>query len=92
MSSQDLHLIEMLNPYQAEIQNYIDDYQCVSEIRTRDYDPTRGAIKKKCHKLWKKYIIFLIPPPPLGNLDYFEFGKKIIFYDPPPLDQNWEKI
>ena len=43
MSSQDLHLIEMLNPYQAEIQNYIDDYQCVSEIRTRDYDPTRGA-------------------------------------------------
>ena len=53
MSSQDLHLIEMLNPYQAEIQNYIDDYQCVSEIRTRDYDPTRGAIKKKCHKLWK---------------------------------------
>ena len=47
MSSQDLHLIEMLNPYQAEIQNYIDDYQCVSEIRTRDYDPTRGAIKKQ---------------------------------------------
>ena len=53
MSSQDLHLIEMLNPYQAEIQNYIDDYQCVSEIRTREYDPTRGAIKKKFHKLWK---------------------------------------
>ena len=44
MSSRDQDLIEMLNPYQAEIQNYIEDYQCLSEIRTRDYDPTRGAI------------------------------------------------
>ena len=26
----------------------------------------RGAFTKKCHKLWKKSIIFLTTPPPLG--------------------------
>ena len=36
---------------------------------------------------------FLDPPPrPQDDLDYFEFGKKLIFNDPTPLDQNWEKF
>ena len=36
----------------------------------------RGAFQtKKCHKLWKKSIIFLTPPQ--DYLDYFEFGKTL---------------
>ena len=33
-----------------------------------------------------------LDPPPQDNLDFFEFGKKLIFDDPPPLDRNWEKF
>ena len=29
--------------------------------------------------------------PPQDNVDYFEFGKNLIF-DDPPLDRNWEKF
>ena len=33
-----------------------------------------------------------LDPPPQDNVDYFEFGKKMIFDDPPPSDLIWEKI
>ena len=36
----------------------------------------KGSLSnKKCHKLWKKSISFLIPPPQ-DNVNYFAFGKK----------------
>ena len=33
-----------------------------------------------------------LDPPPQDDVDYFEFGKKMIFDDPPPSDLIWEKI
>ena len=49
-----------------------------------DENIAKGTVQnKKYHYLWKKSIIFLTPPP-LDNLDFFEFGKKLIFDDPPP--------
>ena len=39
---------------------------------------------KKCHKIVEKVHIFLDSPSPHGDLDYFEFGRKFIFDDPPP--------
>ena len=33
-----------------------------------------------------------LDPPPWDNVDYFEFGKNMIFDDPPPLGPNLGKI
>ena len=30
--------------------------------------------------------------PPQANVDYFEFGKKMIFDASPPSDLDWEKF
>ena len=46
----------------------------------------RGAIKKKMFQIVGKVHNFLDPPPPYDHLDFFEFEKKLIFDDPPPLD------
>ena len=44
----------------------------------------KGRVQnKKCYKLWKKSIIFLTPHPlPYDNLDFFDFGKKLILTPP----------
>ena len=33
-----------------------------------------------------------LDPPAQDNLDYFEFGKQLIFDYPPPSDLIWKKI
>ena len=43
--------------------------------------------KQKMSQIVEKVPNFL-DPLPKDNLDYFEFGKKLIFNDNPPLDQN----
>ena len=55
--------------------------------------PAKGSLQiKKCHKKWKKFTIFLTPPP-LGCFGLFWIWEKFgIWWDPPPLWPNWEKI
>ena len=44
-------------------------------------------IHKKCRIILDLRVSIILQ----DNVDYFEFGKKMIF-DDPPLDQNWEKF
>ena len=60
---------------------------CGTEIKPNLGEPS----KLKMSQIVEKVHNFL-DPPPLGNLDYFEFGKKIDFRCSPPLDRNWEKF
>ena len=51
----------------------------------------RGAFTKKMSQIVEKVHNFF-GPPPQDNVDYFEFGKKMIFDDPPlgpNLGKNW---
>ena len=48
---------------------------------------------KECHKKWKKFTIFLIPPSPRMFWIFLNLGKNLIFDDPPNLlDLIWEKF
>ena len=57
----------------------------LKNISTKKYYAPKGSLWiKKCHKKWKKSIIFLtLPPSPRISLDFFQFGKKWKFDDPP---------
>ena len=54
-------------------------------------DILRGAIQKKSHKLWKKSIIFLTPPPRI-MWTILNLGKKWYLMTPPPLGPKLGKI
>ena len=47
--------------------------------------------KLKMSQIGERVHNFL-DPPPQDNLDYFEFGKKLIFEKKNLLDRNWEKF
>ena len=58
---------------------------CLATTSQDDYEAKGSLQIKKCHKKWKKFTIFLTPPPlPQDVLDFFEFGKNWKFDEPLP--------
>ena len=57
-------------------------------LRTNLEEPS----KQKMSQIVEKGHNFLDPPYPQDNLDFFEFGKKLIFDDPPPPRPKLGKI
>ena len=70
----------------------IRELQDEEDIPEYDVSYQGEHAKKKMSQIVEKVHNFHGPPPPQDNVDYFEFGKKMIFDDPPPSDLIWEKI
>ena len=62
----------IINQHDSQRYLMVDNYKLSRE----NWEDVRGAFQKKSHKLWKKSIIFLTPPPPRIMWTILNLGKK----------------